>query len=116
MFITNSLNNLFNTLDGILDKMAPFYVYILMVFHIAYVFLYIGVVSLNKAYLRELNIAIQLFVCVFLIIRFFPMRKYVLKEYDPNIIFGSATFLLLNLGFIEVVSKYLPASIANKIQ
>lgn len=111
----NLINNLLSSFDGILEKSVPYYIYIIVLFHVVYVLLFMGLVSINQSYLREFNIAIQLFICLFLIIRFFPMRKHVLREHDPEIIFGSATFLLMNLGFIEVVSKYLPASIADKI-
>jgi len=110
-----SLNHLLSGLDIILDKSAYYYVYLIIFLHAVYVLIFIGLVSVNQAYLRYLNVIMQLFVCVFLIIRFFPMRKQRLKEYDGTIIFGSATFLLMNLGFIEVARNFLPAPIANKL-
>jgi hypothetical protein len=58
-------------------------------------------------YLNILDTTIQLFVCFFLILRFNPFRKHDFKENDASIIFGSATFLLLNLGFIKLVKFFL---------
>jgi hypothetical protein len=110
-----SINNLLSGLDIILDKGAHYYVYGIVFLHALYILIFIGLVSVNQTYLRYLNVTMQLFVCVFLIIRFFPMRKQTLKEYDGKIIFGSATFLLMNLGFIEVARKFLPAPISNKL-
>lgn len=109
------INKLLSNFDGLLDKSAPYYVYLLTLIHILYVLVFIGIATINTAHLHELNIFMQLFVCLFLIIRFFPMRKYTLKEHDPIIIFGSATFLLLNLGFTEIISQYLPTRIVKVI-
>lgn len=45
-----------------------------------------------------------MFVCVFLLIKFHPFREHTLKEGDSNIIFGSAFFLLFNLGIIQYMN------------
>jgi len=98
----------FSVIDKFIDKTAPYYMHMLVILHVVYVGVFFGLVSFNSTYLNWLNIAIQLFICLFLMIRFFPLRKnHTLKEHDPNIIFGCAAFLLWNLGFIEIISKRL---------
>jgi len=94
-------------IDNFLDGLVPYYIYGIVFFHAAYVLLFIGLFEFNKEYLSILDILIQTFVCIFLIIRFNPFRKHVLRPSDAQIIFGSATFLLLNLGFVKFFNQYL---------
>ena len=100
-----------NSIDKFLDFLVPYYIYSIAFFHLLYVFLFIGILSFASDYLPLLNVCIQFFVCFFLILRFHPFRKHDFKESDANVIFGSATFLLLNLGFVEAASRFLPQKI-----
>jgi hypothetical protein len=100
-------SKIITTIDQFLDRLVPYYVYILALFHIY---------AIQPNYLTQLNIAIQVFICVFLVIRFNPFRTHYFKEGDALMIFGSATFLLLNLGFIEIVKPYMPMVIENKLE
>jgi hypothetical protein len=43
-------------------------------------------------------------VCLFLLFKFHPFREHTLKEGDSNIIFGSAFFLLFNLGIMQTMN------------
>ena len=94
-------------IDNFLDSLVPYYIYGIVLFHIAYVMLFIGIFQFNKEYLNILDVSIQTFICIFLIIRFNPFRKHILRPSDGQIIFGSATFLLLNLGFIKFFNQNL---------
>jgi len=101
------INNFTLHIDKLLDSLVPYYIYAIVGIHVLYVIAFIGIINLNGAYLNEYNICIQIFVCLFLIFRFNPFRKHNFKESDSNIIFGSATFLLLNLGFVEIFKQTL---------
>jgi len=92
-------------IDNFLDGLVPYYIYGIAFFHVAYVFVFIGLFEFNKYYLSILDISIQTFICLFLIIRFNPFRKHVLRPSDAKIIFGSATFLLLNLSFVKLFNQ-----------
>jgi len=94
-------------IDDFLDGLVPYYIYGIVFFHISYIVLFIGLFQINKEYLRILDILIQTFICVFLIVRFNPFRKHILRPRDGKIIFGSATFLLLNLGFVKFFNQQL---------
>ena len=94
-------------IDNFLDGLVPYYIYVIAFFHIAYVLLFIGLFEFNKEYLNVLDILIQTFICFFLIIRFNPFRKHIFRPSDAKIIFGSATFLLLNLGFVKFFNQHL---------
>lgn len=96
-------------IEKILDVISPYYSKLVWVFH-ALNFMYIilfslfGVVILQQSYIKQYNRLIQMFVCVFLLIKFHPFREHTLKEGDSNIIFGSAFFLLFNLGIIQYMN------------
>lgn len=92
-------------IDNFLDGLVPYYIYGIIFFHLAYVLLFIGLFQFNKEYLSILDISIQTFICIFLIVRFNPFRKHILRPSDAKIIFGSATFLLLNLGFVKFFNQ-----------
>jgi len=100
------MSNLFSIIDKFLDGLVPYYVYAIIVTHLIYILLFIGIVNLNADYLNILDTSIQFFVCLFLIIRFNPFRKHTFKPGDAHVIFGSATFLLLNLGFVKIFNQY----------
>jgi hypothetical protein len=93
-------------IDNFLDGLVPYYIYGIIFFHVAYVLLFIGLFQFNREFLSILDISIQTFICIFLIIRFNPFRKHILRPSDGQIIFGSATFLLLNLGFVKLFTPF----------
>jgi hypothetical protein len=45
-------------------------------------------------------------VCVFLMIRFNPMTRYISKPHDKDIVFGAAMLLLFNVLFFDVGVNY----------
>jgi hypothetical protein len=103
-------------IDNFLDGLVPYYIYGIIFFHVAYVLLFIGLFQFNTEYLSILDISIQTFICIFLIIRFNPFRKHILRPSDAQIIFGSATFLLLNLGFVKLFNKQLLNNVESIIK
>jgi len=103
-------------IDNFLDGLVPYYIYGIVLFHIAYVMLFIGLFQFNKEYLNILDISIQTFICIFLIIRFNPFRKHILRPSDAQIIFGSATFLLLNLSFVKLFNQQLMNNVESIVK
>jgi hypothetical protein len=79
----------------------PIYKTTMYILHITYVLALFGFIFIDPNYVNKLNIAAQLFVCLFLILRFHPFRSHELHKYDSQIIFGSALFLLANLGITQ---------------
>jgi hypothetical protein len=102
----NLIKNIQNKLDNILDIFGNYYISVALILHVLYFLALIGILSFDITLLRGFNIFIQLFICLFLMIRFHPFRKHELREYDSKIIFSSAAFLLLNLGVIEIVTQF----------
>jgi len=79
-----------------------------LLIHIAYIAIFFGVVLIDESYLRQMSTLVQLGVCLFLIWRFFPLRKLrELTKLDRSIIFYCATFLLLNVVAIEVYKTFI---------
>jgi len=84
----------------------PFYIGSLVVVHLLYIFIFFGIIHYSGDLVQNINIGIQVFICLFLIFRFHPFRKPELRDFDANIIFGSAIFLLVNLGFTQYFIRY----------
>jgi hypothetical protein len=101
--------------ENLLDKIKePLYRGSLYLIFILYFVAFFGLYSYNQKYLYYLQLFIQAFVCIFLIVRFHPFREHTLKPFDANIIFGSATVLLTNLGVITYMENYINNIIVNR--
>jgi len=82
--------------------------------HIAYLAAFFGILYIDESYIHNFSIFIQFGVCLFLIIRFFPLRKtHEVTKLDVSIIFYCATFLLMNVVFIELYN-ILPRNIVSE--
>jgi len=88
------------TLDGI---KKPIYLISIGILYLMYFLVFFGLFNINKEYTRLFSNFIQLGICLFLIVRFHPFRKHELRDFDGDIIFGSAMFLLANLGITEYI-------------
>jgi len=75
--------------------------------HILYIFTFLGIVFLNKTYIRLFSILIQTIICILLINRFNPLISHQVTEFDKTMIFSSASFLLFNLLFTEIYTNYI---------
>jgi hypothetical protein len=102
----NYLKQIQDRIDDILDIFGHYYYRVIILLHIVYIFVFVGIIALNSVYLKAFNILVQSFVCAFLMFRFHPFRSHKLREYDAKIIFGSAGFLLFNMIFVEFFSVY----------
>jgi len=69
--------------------------------HVFYIFIFLGLISVEMKYVNYLNIVVQVFICIILMMRFHPLRKHKLHKHDSQLIFGSAFFLLTNLGITQ---------------
>ena len=93
-------------IGDIVDYAGKHYSYLSIALYAAYIVLFMGVVNFNPAYITDLELLMQVVICVILIYRFNPFRTHELKKYDANIIFSSAVFLLVNTGIAEVFERY----------
>ena len=101
--------------ENLLDKIKePLYRGSLYVIFFLYFVAFFGLYSYNQKYLYYLQLFMQAFVCIFLIVRFHPFRKHYLKPFDANIIFGSAVVLLTNLGITTYMENYINNIIVNR--
>jgi len=108
MVPTFILNVFRDKTDGIIDKIGMSSYLFLGIFNIIYFSALFGIVFFNKQYINFFNIIVHSVLCLFLIYRFHPWRKNIeIKHYDQVIIFSSAVFLLLNLGIIEIVKRFI---------
>ena len=77
-----------NDFEEILDAFSPFYGNIIILFHflnILYIiFTYLNINVLSP-YVYQFNRIIQFFVCLFLLVKFHPFRKHVLREGESSV-------------------------------
>jgi hypothetical protein len=87
---------------------SPAFVFSVVLVHILYLAVFLGVVYIDESYIRYLSTLIQCFVAIFLTIRFNPYNdSYSITEFDKQTIFYSATFLLLNVVATEVYTSFI---------
>ena len=87
----------------------------IILINISYFAVFFGILYIDESYIRNFSTFIQLVVCIFLIIRFFPLRKtHQLTRLDVSIIFYSATLLFMNVVFVELYHM-LPNTITSLI-
>lgn len=94
---------MFSHIEKAFENTTPYFLGILLLLHASLFFIFIGVLYINPNLVETLSNFVRLFVCLFLIIRFNPFRKYVLHKYDGQVIFTAALFLLTN----EAIEKYI---------
>jgi len=86
----------------------PVYLLTLFIIYGFYALVFLGIIPSTPYLVHYLSVFVQLFVCVVLLIKFHPFRtRYELKEFDGEIIFGSAFIILSNLGFNVVLMNSL---------
>ena len=83
-----------------------FYFWSILLIYFFYIAVFIGIFVNVPYYIKELHFIIQIGLCSILMIRFHPFReKYMLKPYDISFIFGTATFLFINVILVEIVKN-----------
>ena len=87
-----------------LSDKINFVVYWAMVstFYLCYLLVFFGIYYINPDYIHVLSIAIQLFICGFLIWNFHPFKEHVLRPYDGKLIFAAGFFLFSNVVAVEI--------------
>lgn len=93
------------------ENTTPYFLGILLALHISLFLIFWGVLYIDPQLIESLSNMVRLFVCLFLIIRFNPFRKYVLHKYDGQVIFTAALFLLTNEG----IEKYILSTRDNAV-
>ena len=93
----------------------PLYFISMFILYFSYFLIFFGIFKINTTYIHYLTIYVHIFVSLFLIIRFNPFVKQMLKPYDGNVIFGSAILLLFNVVLNEIgIDNASPLEIINK--
>lgn len=95
-----------DNLNNIVDYAGKNFVVLKIILYVLYFVTFFGIVAVDPSYISELTWIMQVIICTFLIYRFNPFVTHTLKQYDANIIFSSAVFLLINTGMIEIFNRY----------
>jgi hypothetical protein len=98
----NTWKRLNTNSKNVLETITPYFFFLQFILYILYFILFLGVFTMNPLYVHYLAIAVHLFICVFLMIRFNPFTISELQPMDTRIIFGSSILLLINVVFVEL--------------
>jgi hypothetical protein len=80
------------------------YIGSLIIIHLVYIAVILGIFVTIPSYIRLLNIFIQVFLCVILMIRFHPFRENPkLHNGDTMFIFGAGFVLFTNVVLVELL-------------
>lgn len=92
------------------------YFFMLYFLHFLYVLLFAGFEMYEVSeYIDVLNFYFRMYICLFLIVRFHPFRKYHgFSEFDRQVVFTSALLILTTIG-VTKIRDYIKQS-SNLIQ
>jgi hypothetical protein len=106
--------------ENVLEKIkVHVYIWLLIIPYILYFLAFIGIWSVDPSYFRIISVTMQIYVALFLMIRFHPFRKQEIRPNDDYLILGSAFLLLANAGVTSFLTRqvvYPIESIANSIK
>lgn len=84
------------------------YFFLIILYYSSYLLLYFKVLDSSKyIYFYQLNHFIQLFIALFLMIRYHPFTNHL--EWNPSdghIIFASGCFIIINLGIVQYFTNW----------
>lgn len=83
-----------------------FFIGSLILFHLLYLLCFLNISIFNENFVYLLNNFIQFFVCIFLLIKYNPMREPDFNKNDSFLIFTSASFILFNIAFNLGLQKF----------
>jgi len=92
-------------------KQIPYQIYFvsLLLVHIVYVAVYLGILSSTPEYINWLNKFVQVGLFVFLMYRYHPFQQeYTFHPLDAQLIFGSAFLLFCNIVSISLIYSFFP--------
>ena len=101
--------NFFTSIERKYNKISSYYVYFLtliQLLNISYIIIFFifGVKMFDNTFITKINFGLQILVCSILLLKFHPFRKHELHDNDGTIIFGSAVFIMVNLGIMEYIN------------
>ena len=103
-------------IDNALDQhKVNIYIWLFVILYILYFVAFFGIWYINPSYIQVIDSFLQIYVALFLMVRFNPFTKHEFRPYDDRLIFGSAFLLLTNAGITSLFTKYALTPIQNVI-
>ena len=102
------LKTMVATADNLIDKTKkPLYLITMGFIYIGYIIVFLGISYISPSYIRIISNITYALIGLILVYKFNPMRESpTLTDYDSNLIFISATFILFNLGITEFALSF----------
>ena len=84
------------------------YFFSLLVIHIFYGMVFLGIFATVPQYVYIWNVAVQVGLCFFLLFQYHPFRSnYSIEKQDASMIFGASLLLLINTLTLPFLHSYL---------
>lgn len=83
----------------------PVYLFLIFVLYFSYFLALFGIYYIKPEFTGFFTFAINVFIGLFLIIRFHPFQKHELKYFDDKLIFASGLILLSNIGIYSYINS-----------
>jgi len=112
--LSDTITNIIRQINYVQHAKHVFVITITII-HILYFVAFFGFFIIDEKYIHYLNIFIQVFVVLFLIVRFHPYKTiYSITQSDKTIVFGSAILLGTNLVTVEF-ANWIPYAFGKNI-
>jgi len=85
-----------------MKNVEKIYYIILIATYFIYVTTFIGIASFAPEYLETLQTTFNVYIALILLWRFHPLRKYKFTDFDQQIIFSAAIFMLSSTSLTSV--------------
>jgi len=104
-------------IDEVLDHhKVNIYIWLFAIPYVLYFIAFFGIWYVNPSYIQIISVIMQLYISIFLMIRFNPFIKHEFRQYDDRLIFASAFLLLTNVGVTSFFMEYVVNPISNVVR
>lgn len=91
--------------ESIMSTETMYLISILLV-NVCYIALFLGIIASVPYYVLMIQLGVQIFLCLFLLIRFHPFQdNYKMTRFDASLIFGAVIIILTNVIFVELLNN-----------
>jgi hypothetical protein len=106
--VTDAANQAMGKIDSVMESYSKsMFLYTTAIMYLLYVLVVFGISTVAPELLSYLEFFFRLFICLFLLIRFNPLRKHTCTEADGRIIFAAALLMLSTQGLTHLAMYFL---------
>jgi hypothetical protein len=102
--------------ESIMSTETMYLLSILLV-NVCYIALFLGIIASVPYYVLMIQLGVQIFLCLVLLIRFHPFQdNYKITRFDATLIFGAVVIILTNVIFVELLNNEILGPYISRIK